>query len=323
MNQLITSFRQTLRSSQLLSLIYGITLILGLLVALPFYNTLKVEDRNSLSFLNLLNGFDYTIFSDFMHRSGRVLAPLMSVGRWLGILYLFLSVFFAGGILTRFAQMSALGSADPFTIGLFWQACGYYFGRLLRLFGVTLLFVAIGGGLWLVIGSLVGVALSDTLTERGQFWVGMTFFVAFVLTATVALCIGDYAKILMVREDETNAFRAFGRAGRLVLSNIGKTYGLYCLLILIGTGLFCIYFLIDSIVLMSNWFTILLMFVVQQTLIFARVVLKVWSLGTACNVYPTLPKLTPIRELVTPIEPVISQPLAADSSENEPQAPVV
>ncbi|MBD2752398.1 hypothetical protein [Spirosoma validum] len=294
MNALSTALQQTLRSAKLLWLLYVITLVLGLVAALPFYNTLKVEDQNSLAFLDLLNGFDYTIFSDFMHRSKRVIAPLMSVSRWLGLVYVFLSIFFAGGILARFTQFTALRSPEPFSVGMFWQASSYYVGRFLRLFGVTLLFVIIGGGLWLVLGTLIGVALSDTFTERGQFWIGLIFFILFALTATFFLCIGDYAKVLMVQEDEHKAFRAFGRAGRLVLRNVGKTYGLYFLLILIGTGFFGIYFLIDDAILMSGWLTILLMLVVQQTLIFARVGLKVWSLGTAYAIYQVLPKPQPI-----------------------------
>ena len=319
MKALFTAFQQTLRSGRLLILLYGVTLVLGLLVALPFYNTLLVEDQNSLAFLNLLNGFDYTVFSDFMHRSGRTLTPLLSVGRWLGIIYVFLSVFFSGGILTRFTQFSTLSVTDSFTVGVFWQACSYYTGRFLRLFFVTLLFICVGAGLWLVIGSLVGIALSDTVTERGEFGIGVLFFTLFALTATLLFCIGDYAKVQMVLEDETNAFRAFGQAGRLVLRNLSRTYGLYWLLILIGTGLFGTYFLLDDVILMSNWSTILVMFVVQQVLIFARVGLKVWSLGTAYTVYQTLPKPAPVLRPVAFSTSTNSQPTVTGPDKQESQ----
>ncbi|GAB3642289.1 hypothetical protein [Spirosoma arcticum] len=296
---LSASFRQTLGLLRLVGLLYGITLVLVLLAALPLYNTLKVEDQNSPAFLNLLTGFDYTVFSDFMHRSARAISPLMSVGRWLGVLYVFLSVFVAGGILSQFAQSPGLPRAVPFHMTTFWAACSQYAGRFLRLFGVTFLFVLVGAGIWLVAGSLIGTLLSDTLTERGLFWIGLVFFGLFVLTATLLLCIGDYAKVLMFREDEQNAFRAFGRAGRLVWRNLGETYGRYWLLIGIGTGLFGIYFLVDDLITMRNWPTILIMLVVQQALVFARVGLKVWSLGTAYQVYETLPKPAPVAR-VTP-----------------------
>lgn len=285
MNSLLVALRQTSRSMRLVGLMYSVTLLLGLLAALPFYNTLLAEDQNSLAFLKLLDGFDYTVYADFMHRSQQAIAPLFSVGRMLGVLYIFLSIFFAGGILVRFAQ-----PAGTFRAGLFWQASSHYVSRFLRLSGVTLLFVLVGAGLWLVIGSLVGVALSDDLTERGLFWVGLVFFMLFALTATVLLCVGDYAKVLMVREDEHGAFRAFGQASRLVFRNLPQTYGLYLLLILIGTGCFGLYFLIDAFVPMKGWVTILGMLVVQQCLIFVRVGLKVWSLGTVYLVYGDLPR---------------------------------
>ncbi|GAB3992832.1 hypothetical protein GCM10028807_26580 [Spirosoma daeguense] len=296
MNSLLLSFRQTLGSLRLVWLLYGITLVLGLIAALPFYNTLKVEGQDSLAFEELLNGFDYTVISDFLHQSKKAVNPLVSVGRWLGLFYLFLSVFFAGGILLRFAQPNS-----RFDAGTFWQGCTHYVGRFLRLLGVTFVFVLIGGGLWLVAGSLVAVLANDAVTERGQFWIGLSFFVLFALTVTLVLCINDYAKVILFREDQRSALRAFGLAGRLVLRNPVKTYGIYLLLILVGTGLFGIYFLLDSLILMSGWLTILLMFVVQQALIFIRVGLKVWALGTAYSVYGFLPKPQP---LLRP-EPVI------------------
>lgn len=323
MNVLSASFRQTLGSLRLIGLLYGVTLVLGLLAALPLYNTLLAEDQNSRAFLNLLNGFDYTVYSDFMHRSARAISPLMSVGRWLGVLYVFLSVFTAGGILWRFAQVTGSRTAIPFHAGTFLSVCSQYAGRFLRLFGVTFLFVLAGAGIWLVIGSLVTIMFSDSLTERGLFWIGLVFFGLFVLSATLLLCIGDYAKVLMFREDERNAFRAFGRAARLVRRNLRKTYGPYWLLVGIGTGLFGIYFLLDEAILMNGWLPILVMFVVQQALIFARVGLKVWSLGTAYGVYETLPKPAPTARPTLVAEPVYEQQPTAESSESKPGATIV
>lgn len=321
MNALISSLRQTRRSVRLIWLIYSMTLVLGLLAALPFYNTLTVEDQNSRAVLNLLNGFDYTVYSDFMHRSERAISPLLSVGRWLGVLYLFLSVFFAGGILLRFAELPDSRLIRRFGIGQFWQGCSQYMGRFLRLFGVTLLFVLAGAGLWLVAGSLIGVALSDTLTERGLFWIGVVFFALFVFTAALILCIGDYAKVLMFREDERNAFRAFGQAGRLVLRNPGQTYGLYWLLLLMGAALFGFYFLLDELITMHNWPTILLMVIVQQALIFGRTGLKVWSLGTAYAVYQTLPKPVPVKQpgSFSVVPPVYTETVAVAPAEDRPE----
>ena len=285
MNALTTSFRQLIGSLRFVWLIYAVTLVLGLLVALPFYNTLQAEDQNSREFLKLLDGFDYTVYSDFMHRSERAISPLLSVGRWLGVLYIFLSIFFTGGILMLFSSGNRrIGFSEFFAV------CSAYVGRYVRLFGVVLLFVLAGAVIWLVIGLLAGVLLSNALTERGLFWVSAVFFGLFVLSATLVLCIGDCAKILMFRDDEQRAFRAFGQAGRLVLRNRVRLYGLYWLFIGIGTALFGLYFLLDGLISMRNWPTILLLLIIQQALIFGRVGLKIWWLGTAAIVYDALPK---------------------------------
>ena len=314
MSALTASFRQLLASSVFIWLIYGITLALGLLAALPFYNTLKIEDQNSREFLALLDGFNYTIYSDFMHRSGRTISPLMSVGRWLGVLYVFLSVFFAGGILRLFSPESRQNQGR---VGDFFALCSRYMGRFLRLFGVVVLFVLAGAVIWLVIGGLMGVLLSDTFTERGLFWIGVVSFILFVLSATLILCIGDYAKIVMFRDEEQRVFRAFGQAGRLVLRNLGRTYGVYWLFIGLGTALFGLYFLLDGLIPMQNWATILVMFIIQQALVFGRVGLKVWWLGAASDVYSILPKP---EAVYLPAPLVIFPTPLTDPDKAEPEA---
>lgn len=285
MNALLLSFRQLVASLRFVWLIYGVTLVLGLLAALPFYNTLLAEDQNSREFLSLLDGFNYTVYADFMHRSSRAISPLLSVGRWLGVVYIFLSIFWAGGILFLFTSVDRRVSP-----GGFWAACSAFVGRYVRLFGVVVLFVLAGAIIWLVIGALVGVLLNDTLTERGLFWIGVGFFTLFILSATLILCIGDFAKVMLFRNDEQRVFRAFGQAGRLVLRNPGKTYGLYWLFIGMGTALFGLYFLVDDLIPMRNWPLIVLMLVVQQMLVFGRVGLKIWWLGMAQYLYEALPK---------------------------------
>lgn len=275
-NSLLT----TLRSRPMLALLYGFTMALGLLVALPMFSTLTTEDANSLAPLQMLPGFDYTVYSDFMAQSDKAILPLLSVSRWMGLAYLLLSVFFAGGILYRFSQ-----PGSTFRMVDFWRASSTYFRRYLGLLGVLLLFVFAAAFIWLIAGSLVIIALEDAFTERGLFWIGFGFFCLFAVAATLVLCIGDYAKVLMFREDETNAFRAFGGAVRLVWRNPRATYGRYLLLIAIGAGMFGIYFLLDNLIGMTNWPTILVMAVVQQAFILSRVGLKVWNLGVVSEVY--------------------------------------
>jgi len=303
------AWRQTLASLPMVGLIYGLTLVLGLLVALPMYSTLTTEDQRSLAFLNLLHGFDYTVVSDFMNRSGAAVKAVFGMVRWLNLTYLFLTVFLTGGILLRFAQLSSLrarpaGMVSQFRAGLFWDGCSQYVGRLFRLFGVTLLFVLVTAVIWLIIGILVGSAVSSSETEQETIGVSLVFFALFALTTTLLLCIGDFAKIILFRDDAHGAFRAFGQAGRLVLRNLPRTYGLYLVFILIGTGFFALYFVLESLLTVDGWLMIAVLFVVQQVLIASRVTLKVWWLGTAYSLVQSLPQ--PVRQVSAPVTSTLS-----------------
>ena len=275
---MLSSLKITLRSRRMLWSMYGISLVLGLLVTLPLYATLKTLDDNSLAFMNLLPGFDYTVYEDFMQINGKAISPLLGVGRWLGILYLFLSVFFTGGILLQFAQ-----STGPLRAGAFWQACSHYVSRNLRLLGVTLLVALLTFGIPFVASIILAVIAEDSFTERGWFFIGFSGFLIGWILATLILCISDYAKVILFR---------------------------YWLMIAIGSALFGVYFLIDSLIGMYNWPTIMLMLIVQQAFIFSRIVLKTWNLGVVYDVYGRLPKP------VVPVQPFV-RPTAVEDKETD------
>ncbi|GAA4446439.1 hypothetical protein GCM10023189_01570 [Nibrella saemangeumensis] len=289
MSFLMQSFLITRRSGRMLLVIYLVSLVLGLLVALPFYNTLRAETGRSLAFDALLDGFDYTVFTDFMHVHGKAISPLLSVGRWVSVVYLFLSLFFTGGILMRFAEPNRYVS-----MGAFWQACSHYFRRYLALFALVALTVALLAFIWLLTGTLLVMAFSDTLSERELFWIGFSCFLAFVLMATLVLCIGDYAKVDMMRRDEPNALRAFARASLLVIRHGRRTWGLYWLLLLISTGWFAVYLAFEGAIGMSSWTAIVLVFLIQQLFIFGRIGLKVVTLGVAWQVFDRLVPPPPV-----------------------------
>ncbi|GAA4411610.1 hypothetical protein GCM10023187_37730 [Nibrella viscosa] len=260
--------------------IYLISLVLGLLVALPFYGAVRAETDHSLAFDALLDGFDYTVFTDFMQEKGNAISPLLSVGRWASVVYLLLSVFFTGGILMRFAEPHR-----PVILGAFWQACSHYFRRYVGLFALSTGVVLLLAFVWLIVCTLFILAFADALSERELFGIGLSCFLAFALMVTLVLCIGDYAKVDMLRRDERNALRAFRRASALVFRHLVWTYGLYWVLLLMGAGLFALYFTIESAVGMSNWTTILLMLLIQQVFIAGRIGLKVATLGVSWQVY--------------------------------------
>jgi len=88
------------------------------------------------------------------------------------------------------------------------------------------------------------------------------------------------------------------------LRNLPRTYGLYLVFILIGTGFFALYFVLESLLTVDGWLMIAVLFVVQQVLIASRVTLKVWWLGTAYSLVQSLPQ--PVRQVSAPVTSTLS-----------------
>jgi len=280
-----SAFQITRRSFGMILWLYGINLVVSLLILFPAYATLKTEAGHSLEFVKLLDGFDATVFTDFMHTSGKAVGPLLSVGRWLGLLYGVLSVFFTGGILFQLSSVIGTGAKAPsFRLSSFLQSCGPYFWRFLRVSALTTGLVIGLAVIGILIAVVIVLAGEDSLNEQQMLVAIAAGFLLVGLPATVLLCAGDYARVLLFRHDGQRAIHALKEALRFVLRNGKTAYGLYGLLMGAGAILFGLYFVIEAPIQASGWLLIGLLFTLQQLLIFARVWLKVGILATALTV---------------------------------------
>jgi hypothetical protein len=276
----------TLRQWPLLALLFLLTLLPALPATLAFFGTLTSEFGGSMAPLQLLSGFDYTVFSDFMNEHGGAVWPLIRAGWWTAVLSLLISVWAKGGILYSFT--------NGFRTVTFWQSGTYYFSRYLRLMGLTGLLALV----WLLTIILVAVMIrlvldegfDDPFTERGDgILVGVVLLV-FGLGLAYILCVSQYASVLMYQIDETAALQAYRQSWRFIRHHSRATLGRYLLLVLIGAGLLGVYLLLESLFQASNWLLIGVLFLLQQAFVFSRVVLQVWSLRIARVNIGTLPQ---------------------------------
>lgn len=291
----------SLRQWRLLVLLFLLTLLPALPSAVAFFSTINSEADGSLAPLQLLAGFNYTVFTDFMHDHGGAVWSLIRAGWWTAVLSLLISVWAKGGILYSFSN-------GGFSAVAFWQAGTHYFSRNLRLLGVAGVCVF----LWLLLLFLTGFLLStlldagfdDPFSERGYVIIGAVIFMAFGIALARILCTSQYASVLMYQTEQTAAFSAFGQSWRFIGRHSRATFGRYLLLILIGTALFGTYFLLDSLFQAHNWFLIGLLFLVQQAFVFSRVALNVWALRIAFDTNQLLPQsIMPPAFVPQPISP--------------------
>ncbi|GAB3267097.1 hypothetical protein GCM10027347_35560 [Larkinella harenae] len=278
---LVKAFKLALRSWRMVFWLYGVNFLIGLLMLIPAYTTFRREAGSSRAFLKLLEGFDYTVYADFMHNSKSAMMPFLTIGFWFGVLYLFLSLFFSGGILLNLLP----NRQQPFRVSWFLAASVQNFGRFFRLLlcvGGFIFLVALGG---LCIGGLGAIILSEMVNEETMIYFLLACFSLVAMLFLLAVCVGDYAKILLFRQDRKRALAAFRQAIRFVLSNFCQTIGFYLLLVSMAGGCFAIYFLVASWLVTHGWTEIVLLFLIQQVFIFLRVFLKVWTLSVAMTVF--------------------------------------
>ncbi|HEX9956997.1 MAG TPA: hypothetical protein VGA96_07070 [Fibrella sp.] len=266
----------TLRQWRLLALLFLLTLLPALPSALAFFSTLTSEFDRSMAPLQMMTGFNYTVFADFMHEHGGAIWPLIRAGWWSALLSLLISVWAKGGILYSFT--------NGFRAVTFWQSGTHYFRRYLRLLGVTVFFVL----LWLltliltsVLIGLLDEALGEPFTERGYVAIAMVVGLLFGAALACILCVSQYASVLMYQIDETASLQAYTQSWRFVRRHPRATLGRYLLVLLTGTALLGIYLLLESLFDAHNWLLIGLLFLLQQAFVFSRVVLTVWALRIA------------------------------------------
>lgn len=149
------------------------------------------------------------------------------------------SMFLVGGVYDRLARDRALGA------GGFFQACGVYFFRFLRL-GVMaaamywLLFAKVHPWLFETVYPWL---TKDLTVERTAFLYRLALYALFAIVIFKVNLVFDYAKVRAVVEDRRSMIGALVASLRFLWRNPGATFGLYALnalLFLVVIGLYAL-----------------------------------------------------------------------------------
>ncbi len=295
-NSYTAGFKAALNTKKLITTIYIITFLMALVLAIPFGNTIQKEAEHSMAFSALLKGFDYTVYQDFMNNSGKAIQPYLSTAIWMGIFYLLFTIFFEGGILTVLRRKE-----DKFTLRFFWEASAKYFSRFFRLAIYMIITQVIVAVIYFVIlGKILSSAYNSVPNEIYLFYTALIGIIIYILIFIFLLTITDYAKIMLVENDQYRPFRTLVRSVGFVFKHFFSTYLLYLLLLIFPILLFIIYFKVESVIGMTSFATIFVMFIIQQLIVWVRIYTKIWILGSELNLYRNFDK----KEEIAETEPV-------------------
>jgi len=259
-------------------LLYGIQFVLALILVLPLRSQWNAMIGHSLAGQEVLQGFGANVFIEFITHYAQTVSSEMILLFVIGLVYLTLTLFLNGGILGSFSQKYGEYSAN-----VFFKNCGHYFGRFVRLFLFSLLFIA---GAFLALQGLetpCGRIAKDSEPLRVIFWLARHLILLFLVF--FINMVFDYAKIMTVLEERRYMIKTGLRAWGFVLKHLWKTLGLYCLVATIGLAFFVLYTLAGKSIEVSTGLGVLLLFLWQQLYALGRTWVRLLFLASQVTLY--------------------------------------
>lgn len=272
---------QSLRNKKLLLTLFVINVVFAIFLTLPIRSSLNTSLGHSLMSERLVAGFDFKYLFEFLKEYNHVVNTVAPLIFFTGIVYLLLSTFLTGGIIEIFsAAVSApthLWRADlqgqsqqGFTLARFMSGCGRLFPRYVKLLLISIV-------LWLLVFILYIILKLPKLAPTGTsveeslpFWLGVVKMVLTIFAAFLVNMILDYAKIITAVEDRRKMFRVAWDAVKFVFQNLGRTLGLYYLVLLVGIIFLGVYLFISGIISTTSGFWIFVLFLIQQLYILSK-----------------------------------------------------
>lgn len=257
------------RRQRLVWWIFAVTLIFGLLSTQGMVDRASPTLNHSLASQRLVNGWDISAFGELAQLPN---SPLEFQGPTVvhcSAVFAIFMLFVTGGILAAY-----LRDEQPRTDSFF-EACGHYFWRFVRLliyFVIVLLPIgAIGAGVGALYDHVDEVSISPF--PAVYFFIGASV-VVLLLLAIVRLWF-DMAEIIAVADEERRMHKALRRAARLLWHNFYSLLWLYLRIAVIAL----LVLMIGLRVWMMNLSpqSIIIAFLLSQLMILVWITTRLWQ----------------------------------------------
>ena len=315
LHALMTGIRTTNRSFRLIALLYSVNLLIAAILAWGFHSVLTRTIGDSMSLENLVKGFDYTVYSDYLFKYGGRITALLSQISWLIFFYLLLNTLLGGGTIA-----SLKDSNNRFSMSSFFENCGAYFFRFLRLlliFGVILLLIGFVSSM--AFGILYSVLASNAVSEVWPIVCAVILFLLFLFVVMLIVMMADYAKVATVVDDAQSMLKTSWQGIKFVFQHFPSTVGLQSSMIILLLIAVVAYLILENQIGMSTPLAILTMFIIQQ----ASVGFKVWSrvatVAGEINLFDTLEPKPAVPSVLTTTTAPTQEPSVVAS---DPMLPV-
>ncbi len=268
MISIITAYKNGLimawKEKKMLFWLYGFNLLFAYLITMPVSMMLSNALDKTTAADKVLAVFDFTTLVTIVDNYGKGVSLGKTITT-LGILYVLVNIFFAGGILKIFIE------EKKFSLKEFFIGCVEYFNRFLRLFLFSLIFIIIAIIFYLAISSLFNLFTENAATEH----LPISLFILKILLMGIMLAIinmlFDYARIITIVNDFHGMYKMIKQALMFVMMSARKTMALYFLYVFTLIIFLLIYLLVESFISVTGGLTILIFFLWTQIFMISRI----------------------------------------------------
>ncbi len=245
-------------------LLYVFNLLFAFTVVAPIAQYMEKKIGGSLLVEELAEGFNYTVMHDFLYNYEVSIFAFVELALVVGGLYLLLSVFAAGGMLSVFTNPDRKNYLQKF-----WSGGARFFWRMLR---VTVYFLLIHAAVLAFFGGVFWLFSPAEVTSELQLINLAKIILPFYVVAALTVALWqDFTKLFVVRRDEKLLFKSFRAATGFVFKNYFPVL-LFYLLNLALLGVFYLVYRFGSL----TFTGMNAVFFFGQIFIIGRVGVKIW-----------------------------------------------
>jgi len=215
------------RHQRLVWWIFFVNLILGFLASIAPGIVVHSALGRSLYASDLSRRFDATVFLELLSKPEVSLAPWVAGSVAVSVVFLFYMIFLAGGVLAVYCEDRKI------TRGEFFESCGGFFWRMVRLLLCSIIPFAIVIALLAGVDNVSGKMASDAPREMQGFWVQVVGSILCLLLALFVRAWFDLAQARTVSDRERGMFKLSCRSFMLVLRNLPRLLAIYLTITLV------------------------------------------------------------------------------------------
>jgi hypothetical protein len=200
---------------------FVVNLLLAWFAGVPLKARLNHVTGHSLNSERLINGFDLSAYLELTGNPDVAYDARLPESGVAVFVYFIFSLFLTGGVLEAYAADRKL------TTSQFFEACGAFFWRWIRLFVLLLVVLVPLAFLGHALFHGSGRLMLNSVDEKTGYWMGLGVFLLTTFVAMIVRLWFDMAQVRTVVDDEHGMVRAALRTFRFTFANFGSLFWLY------------------------------------------------------------------------------------------------